>query len=227
LEYKKNLPICIMPGLIKIQDDKKEEEVLILKRTVIALIVMVAFTCSAYAAEAPKAAKREGKNPIVLVNTSMGNIKLELFEKEAPISVKNFLGYVNSGFYSGTIFHRVIPNFMVQGGGFTTDFVEKPTNAPIKNEAGNGLKNERGTLAMARTFMIDSATAQFFINVKDNSFLNHSSNTMQGFGYAVFGRVIEGMDVVDKIAAVPTGNKGEFSDVPVKEVVIKSVKVIK
>jgi cyclophilin family peptidyl-prolyl cis-trans isomerase len=107
------------------------------------------------------------------------------------------------------------------------EFVEKPTNAPIKNEAGNGLKNERGTLAMARNFMIDSASAQFFINVKDNTFLNHSSNTMQGFGYAVFGKVIEGMDVVDRIAAVPTGNRGEFSDVPVKEVVIKSMKVVK
>ncbi|HEY9161332.1 MAG TPA: peptidylprolyl isomerase [Desulfomonilia bacterium] len=198
-----------------------------LKRTVIALIVMVAFTCSAYAAKAPKTSKPEGKNPIVLLSTSMGDIKLELFEKEAPISVKNFLGYVNSGFYSDTIFHRVIPNFMIQGGGFTKDFVEKPTNAPIKNEAGNGLRNERGTLAMARTFIIDSATAQFFINVKDNTFLNHSSNTMQGFGYAVFGKVIEGMDVVDRIAAVPTGNRGEFSDVPVKEVVIKSMKVIK
>ncbi len=198
-----------------------------MKRAVITLIVMVAFTCSAYAADAHKATKAEGKNPIVLVKTSMGNIKLELFEKEAPISVKNFLSYVNSGFYAGTIFHRVIPNFMVQGGGFTTDFVEKPTNAPIKNEAGNGLKNERGTLAMARTFIIDSASAQFFINVKDNSFLNHSSNTMQGFGYAVFGKVIEGMDVVDKIAAVPTGMHGEFSDVPKKEVVIQSMKVIK
>jgi peptidyl-prolyl cis-trans isomerase A (cyclophilin A) len=198
-----------------------------LKRAVIALIVMVAFSCSAYAADAPKAAKKEGKNPIVLLSTNMGNIKLELFEKEAPISMKNFLGYVNSGFYSGTIFHRVIPDFMIQGGGFTKDFVEKPTNASIKNEAGNGLKNERGTLAMARNYMVDSATAQFFINVKDNTFLNHSSNTMQGFGYAVFGKVIEGMDVVDKIAAVPTGNRGEFSDVPVKEVVIKSIKVIK
>ncbi len=198
-----------------------------MKRFILVLIILAAFTCNAYAADAPKASKPEVKNPIVLVSTSMGNIKLELFVKEAPISVKNFLAYVNSGFYSGSIFHRVIPNFMIQGGGFTTDFVEKPTNSPIKNEAGNGLKNERGTLAMARTFIIDSASAQFFINVKDNSFLNHSNNSMQGFGYAVFGKVVEGMDVVDKIAAVPTGNRGEFSDVPVKEVVIKSMKVIK
>jgi peptidyl-prolyl cis-trans isomerase A (cyclophilin A) len=188
---------------------------------------MVAFACTAYAAEAPKPVKTAGKNPVVLVQTSMGNIKLELFEKEAPISVKNFLAYVNSGFYSGTIFHRVIPNFMIQGGGFTTDFKEKPTNSPIKNEAGNGIKNVRGTLAMARTFIIDSASAQFFINVKDNDFLNHSSNSMQGYGYAVFGKVIEGLDVVDKIAAVPTGMHGDFSDVPKKEVIINSMKVLK
>jgi peptidyl-prolyl cis-trans isomerase A (cyclophilin A) len=198
-----------------------------LKRALIAVIVMVAFACTAYAAEAPKPVKTAGKNPVVLVQTSMGNIKLELFEKEAPISVKNFLAYVNSGFYSGTIFHRVIPNFMIQGGGFTTDFKEKPTNPPIKNEAGNGIKNVRGTLAMARTFIIDSASAQFFINVKDNDFLNHSSNSMQGYGYAVFGKVIEGMDVVDKIAAVPTGMHGDFSDVPKKEVIINSMKVLK
>jgi peptidyl-prolyl cis-trans isomerase A (cyclophilin A) len=197
-----------------------------LKRVIIAVIVMVAFTCSVYAAGTQKPAKSAVKNPVVLIKTSMGNIKLELFEKEAPISVKNFLAYVNSGFYTGTIFHRVIPNFMIQGGGFTTDFKEKPTNAPIKNEAGNGIKNERGTLAMARTFIIDSASAQFFINVKNNDFLNHSDNSMQGFGYAVFGKVIEGMDVVDKIAAVPTGMHGEFSDVPKKEVIIDSVKVI-
>jgi peptidyl-prolyl cis-trans isomerase A (cyclophilin A) len=198
-----------------------------LKRALIAVIVLVAFACTAYAAEAPKPVKTAGKNPVVLVQTSMGNIKLELFEKEAPISVKNFLAYVNSGFYSGTIFHRVIPNFMIQGGGFTTDFKEKPTNPPIKNEAGNGIKNVRGTLAMARTFIIDSASAQFFINVKDNDFLNHSSNSMQGYGYAVFGKVIEGMDVVDKIAAVPTGMHGDFSDVPKKEVIINSMKVLK
>jgi peptidyl-prolyl cis-trans isomerase A (cyclophilin A) len=198
-----------------------------LKRVIIAVIVMVAFACTVYAADAPKPAKPAGKNPVVLIQTNMGNIKLELFEKEAPISVKNFLAYVNSGFFTGTIFHRVIPNFMIQGGGFTTDFKEKPTNAPIKNEAGNGLKNERGTLAMARTFIIDSASAQFFINLKNNDFLNHSSNSMQGFGYAVFGKVVEGMDVVDKIAAVPTGMHGDFSDVPKKEVIINSMKVLK
>jgi peptidyl-prolyl cis-trans isomerase A (cyclophilin A) len=198
-----------------------------LKRVIIAVIVMVAFSCTVYASDAPKSAKTAVKNPVVLVQTTMGNIKLELFEKQAPISVKNFLAYVNSGFYAGTIFHRVIPNFMVQGGGFTTDFKEKPTNAPVKNEAGNGIKNERGTLAMARTFIVDSASAQFFINLKDNDFLNHSSNSMQGFGYAVFGKVVEGMEVVDKIAAAPTGMHGDFSDVPKKEVIINSMKVLK
>jgi peptidyl-prolyl cis-trans isomerase A (cyclophilin A) len=197
-----------------------------LKRVIIAVTVMVAFTCSAYAADAQKPAKAAGKNPVVLIATSMGNIKLELFEKEAPVSVKNFLTYVNAGFYTGTVFHRVIPGFMIQGGGFTTDFKEKPTSPPIKNEAGNGLRNDRGTLAMARTFIVDSASAQFFINVKNNDFLNHRDNSMQGFGYAVFGKVIEGMDTVDKIAAVPTGMHGEFSDVPKKDVIINSMKVL-
>jgi len=151
---------------------------------------------------------------------------MELFEAEAPISVKNFLEYTNSGFYNGTIFHRVIANFMIQGGGFTTDFNSKPTKAPIKNEAGNGLKNQRGTLAMARTGVVDSATAQFFVNVVDNDFLNQRDKTQQGFGYAVFGKVVEGMDVVDKIAAVKTVTRG-FPDVPEKQVVIKSIKVLK
>lgn len=169
----------------------------------------------------------EAKNPVVVMETSMGNVKLELFEKEAPISVKNFLDYINSGFYSGTIFHRVIPGFMVQGGGFTTDFKQKPANAPIKNEAGNGLNNQRGTLAMARTGVVDSATAQFFINVVNNDFLNHRDNSMQGYGYAVFGKVVDGMDVVDKIAAVKTGFSHGFPDVPEQQVVIKSMKVLK
>lgn len=166
------------------------------------------------------------KNPMVLMETNMGTVKLELFEKESPVSVKNFLAYANSSFYSGTIFHRVIPGFMIQGGGFTSDLKEKSTKAPIKNEAANGLKNTRGTLAMARTAIVDSATAQFFINVVDNDFLNHRDTTMQGYGYAVFGKVVEGMDVVDKIAAVKTGYKG-MPDVPEKNVVIKSMKVLK
>jgi len=166
------------------------------------------------------------KNPVVTMETSLGNVKIELFEKEAPVSVANFLDYMKSGFYSGTIFHRVIANFMIQGGGFTSDLKQKPTNAPIRNEAGNGLKNQRGTIAMARTGIVDSATAQFFINVVNNDFLNQRDKTQQGFGYAVFGKVVEGMDVVDKIAAVKTVTRG-FPDVPEKQVVIKSIKILK
>ncbi len=166
------------------------------------------------------------KNPVVIMETNFGNVKIELFEKEAPISVKNFLEYTKSGFYSGTIFHRVIANFMIQGGGFTADLKQKPTNAPIKNEAGNGLKNQRGTLAMARTGIVDSATAQFYINVVDNGFLNQRDTSQQGFGYAVFGKVIEGMDVVDKIAATKTVTRG-FPDVPENPVTIKSIKIVK
>lgn len=172
------------------------------------------------------AIKADAKNTLVEMETNMGNVKLELFEKEAPISVKNFLSYADNGFFSNTIFHRVIANFMIQGGGFTTDFKQKPTNAPIKNEADNGLKNQRGTLAMARTGIVDSATAQFFINVVNNDFLNHRDKTMQGYGYAVFGKVVEGMDVVDKIAGVKTVTRG-FPDVPEQQVVIKSMKVLK
>ena len=171
------------------------------------------------------AAETAVKNPVVLIQTKLGMIKLELFAQEAPLSVKNFLDYTASGFYDGTVFHRVIPNFMIQGGGFTADMQQKKTNAPIKNEADNGLKNLRGTIAMARTMIVDSATAQFFINVKDNGFLNHSDKTMKGYGYAVFGKVIEGMDVVDKIAAVRTGVLRGFPDVPLPPVVIESLKV--
>jgi cyclophilin family peptidyl-prolyl cis-trans isomerase len=169
----------------------------------------------------------EGGNPQLLIETSMGNVKVELFQKEAPISVKNFLEYAKTGFYNGTIFHRVIPGFMIQGGGFTPTMVQKPTKGPIKNEAGNGLKNERGTLAMARTNVVDSATSQFFINVASNEFLNHRGNNPAGYGYAVFGKVISGMDVVDKIAATPTGFQYGMSDVPNTPVVIKSVKILK
>jgi peptidyl-prolyl cis-trans isomerase A (cyclophilin A) len=172
-------------------------------------------------------ASAEGKkNPVVTMETSLGNVKIELFEKEAPISVANFLDYAKSGFYSGTIFHRVIANFMIQGGGFTTDLKQKPTKAPIRNEADNGIKNQRGTIAMARTGIVDSATAQFFINAVNNDFLNHRDKTQQGFGYAVFGKVVEGMDVIDKIAAVKTVTRA-FPDVPETPVVIKSVKVVR
>jgi len=167
----------------------------------------------------------EARNPQVLMETSKGNVKLELFEKEAPVSVKNFLAYVASGFYGGTVFHRVINGFMIQGGGFTTDFREKPTNAPIRNEAANGLKNQRGTIAMARTNAPDSATSQFFINVVNNDMLNRPNP--DGFGYAVFGKVVEGMDVVDRIKALKTGFYHGMGDVPVEPVVIKSIKLLK
>lgn len=162
-------------------------------------------------------------HPTVLLKTSMGEIEIELDETKAPISVENFLGYVKDGHYGGTVFHRVIPNFMLQGGGFDAQMNQKPVKEPIKNEADNGLKNLRGTLAMARTAVVDSATSQFFINVKDNAFLD---NGARDFGYAVFGRVIAGMDVVDKIAHVPTGAKGAFpKDCPVEDVLIESASV--
>lgn len=172
-------------------------------------------------------ARAEGTNTMVLMSTSMGDIKIELNAEKAPETVKNFLGYVNDKFFDGTIFHRVIPNFMIQGGGFDKDMNQKPTKAQIKNEAGNGLKNDTGTLAMARTNVVDSATAQFFINVKDNDFLNHRDDSQAGFGYAVFGKVVDGMDVVRKIEHVATANKGMNQNVPVEAVIIKSVMVVK
>ncbi len=157
----------------------------------------------------------------VVLSTSEGDITLELYQDKAPITVSNFLAYADARFYDDTIFHRVIPNFMIQGGGFVATLQQKPTNAPIKNEAANGLKNDRGTIAMARTPIVDSATAQFFINVKNNDFLN---NGARDFGYAVFGKVTAGLDVVDKIAAVQTSQQRGMGDVPVKPVTIKSVK---
>ena len=163
-------------------------------------------------------------NVVVIIETSEGNITAELFASKAPASVSNFLAYVDSQFYDGTIFHRVIKNFMVQGGGFTPQMVQKSTKPPVKNEAGNGLKNERGTLAMARTAVVDSATAQFFINLVDNGFLDHRNDTPQGFGYCVFGKVIEGLNVVDDIGKVRTGNKSGFDDVPMEPVTIKSIR---
>lgn len=172
-------------------------------------------------------ARTKGSNPMVLMSTSMGDIKIELDEQKAPITVKNFLGYVEDKFYDGLVFHRVIRNFMIQGGGLDANLKEKPTKAAIKNEAGNGLKNLTGTVAMARTNVVDSATAQFFINTRDNDFLDHKDETPRGFGYAVFGKVVEGMDVVRKIEAVPTGNRGMHQDVPLDPVVIKSVRVVK
>jgi len=165
----------------------------------------------------------ENTNPIARIETSMGEIVLELDATNAPITVANFIDYVNDGFYEGTIFHRVIDNFMIQGGGMTADMKEKKNRAPIKNEADNGLTNTRGTIAMARTQVVDSATSQFFINLTDNAFLNHQSKSPAGYGYAVFGQVIEGMEVVDSIRKVKTGNKGFHQDVPVEAVTIEKV----
>jgi len=159
----------------------------------------------------------------VELKTSEGDITLELDEEKAPVSVTNFLQYLDAGHYVGTIFHRVIDGFMVQGGGYDLSHTKKPTQPPIQNEAANGLKNERGTVAMARTSEVDSATAQFFINVADNAFLDHRDITVQGYGYAVFGRVVDGMDVVDRIKSLPTGAKGSFAkDCPKTDVVIQA-----
>ncbi|MDO5767969.1 MAG: peptidylprolyl isomerase [Psychrobacter sp.] len=164
--------------------------------------------------------------PVVELDTSMGPITIELNQEKAPFTVKNFLDYVKAGHYNGTIFHRVIPNFMVQGGGMDAQMKEKSTNAPIKIEADNGLTNDEGTVAMARTQDPNSATSQFFINVKDNGFLNHTAKTTQGWGYTVFGKVTSGMDVVYKIESVPTGRTGMHDDVPTEPVIINSAKVI-
>ena len=162
----------------------------------------------------------------ILMTTTVGPMTLELDADNAPKTVENFLSYVSTGFYDGTIFHRVINNFMVQGGGFTADMDQKAAQAPIENEANNGLKNARGTIAMARTPDPHSATAQFFINVQDNDFLNHTGENMQGWGYAVFGKVTEGEDVLDKIRCVQTGNQAGHQDVPVEPIIIESVTVI-
>jgi len=161
------------------------------------------------------------ENPRVLLTTSLGEIELELEAEKAPVSVENFLGYVDSGFYDGTVFHRVIPGFMIQGGGFGEGLNQKPTKAPIKNEADNGLHNVRGTVAMARTQNVNSATSQFFINHRDNDFLDHGS---RDFGYAVFGKVVRGMEVVDQIAQVPTGNRAMMQNVPLTPVKIITAK---
>ncbi len=176
---------------------------------------------SVLAAVTPVAA---ADNPKVVMETSKGPFTIELYPDKAPETVKNFLAYVDAGFYDGTIFHRVIPKFMIQGGGFTPDMQQKSTRPPVKTESDNGLKNLRGTIAMARTQDPNSATAQFFINSADNAFLNFTAKTVQGWGYAVFGKVVQGMEVVDEISKVKTGAKGMHRDVPVEPVTITSVK---
>ena len=165
-------------------------------------------------------------NPLVEMKTNQGNIVIEVYADKASRSAANFLQYVKDGFYDGTVFHRVIKGFMIQGGGFTPDMTQKPTRAPIDNEADNGLKNTAGTLAMARTSDPNSATAQFFINLADNPFLDFKSRSAGGWGYAVFGKVTRGFDIVEKIARLPTGNAGMYQDVPTTPVVIESVKLL-
>jgi len=177
------------------------------------LLIIYLLTATAFAA-----------NPVVVMQTSHGTIEIELNQEKAPISVENFLKYVDDKFYDNTIFHRVIRTFMIQGGGFTADMQQKKNRAPIKNEAGNGLNNEIGTIAMARTSEVNSATSQFFINVEDNTSLNHRDNTDAGFGYAVFGKVVSGMHVVERIKAVRTGMRAGYQDVPMDTVLIKSVR---
>ncbi len=182
---------------------------------------LVLLLCSLWLAPASPVSAADMER--VLVRTSQGDFTLGLDREQAPVTVANFLGYVDDGFYDGTIFHRVIDGFMIQGGGFTEDFERKPTKKPIKNEADNGLKNLRGTIAMARTSDPNSATAQFFINVVDNASLDHRAPTPRGWGYAVFGQVVEGMETVDQIRVAKTDRRGRYRDVPVEAIVIKSM----
>ena len=184
----------------------------------------IAFLIFLFAILGSSSAEAAG-NPRVVLDTNKGNIVIELYADKAPKTVANFLQYVKSGHYNGTIFHRVIPGFMAQGGGFTADMTQKPTKAPVQNEADNGLRNERGTIAMARTSDPHSASSQFFINVANNRPLDHTGKTSQGWGYAVFGKVVEGMDVVDAIVGVRTTRKGPHGDVPVEPVVIEKVTI--
>ena len=190
--------------------------------TLVAACVLNITACQAQDQTPPPEPERKS---MITIKTSQGTMQAELYADKAPETVKNFLLYVKAGHYNGTIFHRVIKGFMIQGGGFTKDFAEKPTRAPIRNEAANGLKNVRGTLAMARTSDIHSATSQFFINVVDNGFLDYRASTPEGFGYCVFGKVTQGLDVVDKIRAVRTGNHGSYGDVPVEPVEILEITV--
>ena len=192
-----------------------------MRALMMSILIVIGVSLAAGAADKP------GDNPKVVLDTTKGQIVLELYLQMAPETVVNFLSYVDAKFYDGTIFHRVIPNFMIQGGGFTADMERKPAKEPIKNEADKGLKNDRGTIAMARTGDPHSATAQFFINTINNDFLNHKNKTQQGWGYAAFGKVIKGMDVVDAISAVKTTKRGSFQDVPVEAVVIRSARRLK
>jgi len=190
------------------------------KQILLILFVAGSFLAGLAIAQTPAAATK------ILMKTSKGDITIELNAAKAPITVKNFLSYVKDGFFAGTIFHRVMPGFMIQGGGMTAEMHEKDSKPPIKNEAGNGLKNDRGTIAMARTGVVDSATCQFFINLVNNDGLNHKDNSQEGFGYCVFGKVVAGMDVVDAIAKVKTGNRPPHQNVPLEPITILSVEII-
>ena len=186
-----------------------------MKRSILALFILLAMAAPALATQ------------YAVIETNRGAIKIELYDQKAPVTVKNFLAYAQKSFYDGTIFHRVIRDFMIQGGGYTADLVRKETAAPIKNEADNGLKNDRGTIAMARTSVVDSATSQFFINLKDNDFLNHRGSVPGAFGYAVFGKVVEGMDVVDAIGATPVERRNAmFQNLPREPVTIRSIRKV-
>lgn len=189
-----------------------------MKKILTILLILACLVGSAMAQE------KEQSNPQVVLQTSKGDIVLELYLDKAPLTVQNFMRYVESGFYNGTIFHRVIHGFMIQGGGFSKDMVKKPTQAPIQNEANNGLGNDRGTIAMARTPNPHSATAQFFINTVDNAFLNFKSQTQSGWGYAVFGKVLKGLEVVDAVSKVKTGIQGRMRDVPTTPVEIVAIR---
>lgn len=198
--------------------------------TLAATMCLLASACFAQKASgenaSAKATANTGKDATVQFTTNKGTFTVRLFADKAPKTVANFLQYVNEGFYNGTIFHRVIPDFMIQGGGFTKEMSQKPTHAPVKNEADNGLKNKRGTLAMARTSDVDSATAQFFINTVDNAFLDHRSKSSSEYGYCVFGEVVSGMDVIDAIRRVPTKNAGMHQNVPAEPVIIEEAHVV-
>lgn len=186
---------------------------------VLALLAVVATT---FAIPTEAEEMKNKSNPVVVMETSMGTMEIELYKKEAPISVQNFEWYVNHAFFDGLVFHRVIDNFMIQGGGFTPDLSKKAGNEPIENEATNKLSNDKYTIAMARTGVVNSATSQFFINNKDNSALDHRDTSQSGFGYCVFGKVIEGQDVVDKISKVQTTTKSGMKDVPTQPVIIEA-----
>jgi peptidyl-prolyl cis-trans isomerase A (cyclophilin A) len=193
--------------------------------TFVAVLTLILLQTASKPQQTPAPLSPASGNPVAVISTNMGDITVELFKDRAPVSVANFLQYANEGFYSGTIFHRVERGFVIQGGGYTVDLVEKRTRPPILNEATNGLRNARGTLAMARRRELRSATSQFYINVGNNIELDHRSLVPDDYGYAVFGRVLEGMEVVDKIASVPTGRRGGHDSVPLQPAVITAVKL--